>query len=156
MTWSKINCIRKICRHCGDTFTLPNIQKHEKTCYKNPINRINCPVCGVAIKNYKTAKTCSKSCAKEYVKNDFVREEHADICFKYHGSKCVVCDRNEDINVHYFDTDFENSSPENLIPLCQNHHQDMFKVHKNQTQEVVDNYRENYIIESQNTKAVGL
>lgn len=40
-----------------------------------------------------------------------------------HGEKCQVCGASDEIEVHHVDGDRSNNDLENLVPLCENHHQ---------------------------------
>lgn len=50
------------------------------------------------------------------------RETYRDICFRYWDECCAVCGWDKSIDVHHVNDDHCDDRPENLIPLCQNHH----------------------------------
>jgi len=49
-------------------------------------------------------------------------KNYRTICFNYHKKKCVCCEESLIVEVHHFDENKENNSPDNLIPLCPTHH----------------------------------
>ena len=140
------------CNYCKKEYV--QVSLHEKTCYLNPENLLLCPVCGEPIKNYKNNKTCSHRCANNLFKR--VGEYHWNfqnggeknyrkICFDNHGNKCIICGEENIVQAHHIDTDRENNSPENLVPLCLNHHWYMhteFKVLiENQVLDYIKHYK---------------
>jgi len=89
-----------------------------------------CPVC----KNIKANlgnTTCSNSCANTYFRsginnpnyNENSPTAYIKICFSYHKKECIICGENKIVEVHHFDENHHNNSPENLVPLCPTHHQ---------------------------------
>lgn len=81
-------------------------------------------------KDLKRARFCSRSCAnsrnasKRWRKSKRVstKNTYRRICFENHEERCVICHYDEIVEVHHFDQNSENQKPENLIPLCPNHH----------------------------------
>jgi hypothetical protein len=98
-----------------------------------------CPICDNEFETksgHPREKTvCSHACANTYFRsgkanpnykndNDLNAEvKYRTICFRYHEKKCVCCDEKNIIEVHHYDGNKKNNSPENLIPLCPTHHQ---------------------------------
>jgi len=91
-----------------------------------------CPVCR---KEYETKvgskeerQTCSYSCANKLFRTgpdngNWKEESYRTTCFHYHGKKCIICEEEHIVEVHHFDEDKNNNTPDNLIPLCPTHHQ---------------------------------
>jgi len=76
-------------------------------------------------------KFCSLKCANQKVRGRalpkqledlFGQNKHRIICFRYHPRVCVVCKVATPITVHHYDEDHDNDKPENLVPMCANHH----------------------------------
>lgn len=93
---------------------------------------------------------CTRSCANS--QGGKARSENIEangghhyttICFKYHERKCVVCGFDKIVAVHHFDEDHSNDAPENLIPLCPNHHSMIHSRWKTDVIDIVEAYIEN-------------
>jgi len=121
-----------------------SILKHNKIC--------NC--CGkqfifegrIKTKSFKKAKFCSRSCAnnrKIWWKNKATH--YRTIAFQNHSKKCVVCGFDKIVTVHHIDENKKNNKPENLIPLCPNHHE---MIHcskwKNEVKPIIDNWQKEF------------
>ena len=124
--------------------------------FRRKYNRIkkNCPVCGnefETLENHKNEKTtCSYSCSNSYfrsgINNPNWRDDtYRSTCFFYHKHKCVICDEEKILDVHHFDSDRSNNSPENLIPLCPTHHRYIHSDLKNEVEGKIIEYRNNYV-----------
>lgn len=128
--------------------------------FKYPrINKI-CPICGIeftvseAKKKNKT--TCSHSCANTYFRsgksNPNYKEDddlagavkYVRVCFRHHEKKCVCCDESNVVEVHHYDGNKTNNSPENLIPLCPTHHQYWHSKFKYLIEQKVHDYVETF------------
>jgi hypothetical protein len=128
------------CSYCKKTFQTANVKSHEIACEKNLKNISSCLECGNSTTN---EKFCSLRCSNIYnnkigatgfllmsnrgdhpYKGKGTKEwnKHRKICFKNWKEKCAVCGWNLCVDVHHIDGNNRNHSPENLIPLCQNHH----------------------------------
>jgi hypothetical protein len=139
-----------------------HIVKYEK------IQKI-CPICKVNFETQKGHKrekeTCSHSCANSFfrsginnpnyknidqydVKNRNYSRKYRQICFNYHEHKCVICNENLMLDVHHLDGNKKNNNPENLIPMCATHHNYWHSQYRYLIEEQVNNYINNYIIES--------
>jgi len=155
------------CRFCGIEFSNNGggLKKHEKTCYLNPKVLKPCPVCNKPIKD-KLATTCSVQCAQIYFRDkyNYIRanrdmswvedlygsytpDKYTDICFKYHGKKCIICGEDIAVAVHHYDNDNTNNDPRNLIPLCPTHHVYIHSTVENMyyIKECVDEYIQKFI-----------
>lgn len=138
---------KEMCSFCKKEFVRANHKKHENSCFENPKNLKECEICKEKFfpykhkKNKSPQKTCGTSCAnklrnfksinhpnhkkskhfglKEFVISGFL---YRSICFEHHKKECVVCGENIIIDVHHLDENKKNNNPENLIPLCPNHH----------------------------------
>lgn len=117
------------CQHCGKVVNKANLSQHESRCLKHH----PCEHCGTSTLN---ERFCSQSCAASvnnrdhkigyavYRKNRGIVGEpnYRDICFSHWPHKCVLCDWDLAVDVHHIDRNHDNRSPQNLVPLCQNHH----------------------------------
>ena len=138
------------CKFCNDTFGKPNIKIHEKNCYLNKVNLKLCPVCDSPIKNYRTSKTCSYSCANKQFKTgenngNWNKDAYRSTCFEYHKKECVICGENKIVEVHHLDENKQNNSPENLIPMCPTHHQYWHSRYKEEVYDKVMLYIKKYL-----------
>ena len=76
----------------------------------------------------ETRKYCSVKCSnKNKIRGAALQcslhpKRYKTICFKYHKKKCIVCGEINEIDVHHFDGNKKNNSPNNLIPVCPTHH----------------------------------
>ena len=142
---------RKVsCMHCDKEATIGNIKKHEHSCYMNPINIKQCPVCNSVIKNYKTSKgTCSKACANTFFKSgenngNWKGSQYQTLCFTKHKKECIICKENKIVAVHHMNEDHDDNRIENLIPLCPTHHQYMHSRYKAEILSTVEEYVEKF------------
>lgn len=114
------------CKYCNNLYAKTGIKSHELSCYLNPDNKRNCPICGDPIKNFRENKTCSSRCGsllgKITFSNGDTKINYRSICFYNHGHKCLVCDEDLFIIAHHVNGDRTDNEPENLIPLCHTHH----------------------------------
>lgn len=120
--------LRAICCFCGKETNRGNIKRHQDSCYLNPKNLKECPVCFSPIKNYKTSKTCGYSCANTFTKSgennpNFKGGHYRDICFTNHDKRCIVCGEEKIVSVHHINGNHNDHRIENLVPLCPTHHQ---------------------------------
>lgn len=51
--------------------------------------------------------------------------DYRDKCLQVHGDECIVCESSESIEVHHIDGDRANNDISNLVPLCQEHHNEV-------------------------------
>ncbi len=117
---------RTKCIYCSKSIGLPNMKRHWKTCYLNPVNIRFCPVCDKIIKS-RDGVTCSRACSNTYFRSgknsgNWKEEAYRSTCFLYHKKECIICGEDKIVAVHHFDEDKKNNKPENLIPLCPTHH----------------------------------
>jgi hypothetical protein len=144
--WKKVNSTKVKCRHCRKELSLPNLERHEDSCYLNPVNLQKCVVCGKPVKGYKHSKgTCSRSCANKYFRSgedngNFRGTQYTTICFYHHKKECIVCGEDKIVAVHHNDHNHCNNDPENLIPLCPTHHQYIHSRYAGEVQPIIDKY----------------
>lgn len=96
-----------------------------------------CPVCGrefVALLGHpKEKRVCKRACSNTYFRSGSNNgnwkplEErrtpcYRDICFQTKQPRCMICGWDIVVDVHHFDENEENNNPDNLFPLCPNHH----------------------------------
>jgi len=67
-------------------------------------------------KNNHSWKPITEHKSTKYVGN------YRSRCFKFWGNGCILCNIIKNINVHHVDGNPDNYQPENLVPLCFNHH----------------------------------
>jgi len=140
--------IKVDCKWCNKTYSKSGIKSHEKACYLNPDNLKICPVCGLAIKDYRYNATCSSKCArkhfdekyKTYGRNNRWDLTYRTICFDHHEKKCIICGEDIIVSVHHYDGDHKNDDPRNLVPMCPTHHNYMHSNHLYILKECVDEY----------------
>ena len=111
-----------------------------------------CPVCS---KEFSTSKgdnntTCSYSCSNTYFRSGINngmykagKSNYRGICFAHHDKACVVCEEDIIVEVHHLDEDHNNNDPENLIPLCPNHHKYWHSKNKHLVEKIVLEYVRN-------------
>lgn len=113
-----------------------------------------CPVCNkeFIVPNYEQDKICcSYSCSNTYFRSGenngmfFKATKYSTICFKYHPHKCCVCGEEKIVAVHHYDGNHNNNEISNLIPLCPTHHCYIHSRFKNEIQDKVDEYRNNFL-----------
>jgi len=68
------------------------------------------------------------------------RSKYREVCFVYHGKKCIICGESKIVTVHHYDGNHNNNSPENLIPLCANHHMYIHSQYKDEVEKEVELY----------------
>lgn len=157
---SRFKAMSKIsCKFCDNKFSKAVLLKHEKSCFKNPEKPLpeikTCPICE---KNYTSkSKTCSYSCSNTYFrhsnpggiryKDDACLREKNDyktLCFRYHKKKCVCCDEDKLVSVHHLNGDHYDNRIENLIPMCQTHHQYWHSKYRYVIEDAVNEYIDNW------------
>lgn len=67
---------------------------------------------------------CSRSCAnnRQAWWNDNA-SYYRTIAFQHWKKECAICCFDKIVTVHHIDEDHSNNDPQNLIPLCPNHHE---------------------------------
>lgn len=134
---------KKKCIHCNEIFALGNIERHEKSCKKNPVNIKECPVCRKS--HTKSGVTCSYSCSNTYFRSgqnhpNWKADSYRTTCFEFHDKKCIVCGEEKIVAVHHLNENHYDNRPENLIPLCPTHHQYVHSRYKEEIQPHIDKY----------------
>ena len=113
-----------------------------------------CPVCGkifAASKGNKREKTvCSRACSNTYFRSGENNPNFKDgfdgdkayrkICFKHHPKKCCICGFDHIVEVHHMDCNRENNNPNNLIPLCPNHHRMFHSRYRQLVSPLIEDY----------------
>lgn len=115
-----------------------------------------CPVCGEKFttkkRHKKEKETCSYGCSNTYFRsgkdNGGYREidelegriKYVRICFEHHEKKCIICGEQNIVSVHHYDGNHKNDKPENLVPMCQTHHQYMHSRFKHLIEDKVNTY----------------
>jgi hypothetical protein len=117
-----------ICKECGKE---DEIHAHGKCyhCYKKSYKEplITCKVCG-KVKRHGSHGMC-KNCANKLYFYDVIKRFNVK---KMHNisldlweeitKKCFLCDFDKIIDLHHLDRNHRNTSRENLVGLCPNHH----------------------------------
>ena len=145
----KANYEKRSCIYCDKMCTLANINKHEKSCKKNPNNLKSCPVCNIL--HSKNGVTCSYACSNTYYRSginnpNWKDEAYRTTCFFYHEKICIVCGEINIVSVHHYNNDHYDNRPENLVPLCPTHHQYVHSSFYAEIKNVIDEYVKNFII----------
>lgn len=89
---------------------------------------------------------CSISCRnnrQEWWNNN--ASNYRTIAFKHHPKHCIICGFDKVVAVHHIDEDRSNNSPENLIPLCPNHHEMFHSEWKNEVAPLIREYQQRFI-----------
>ena len=134
------------CPHCFNEITKPNLSRHVSKCISNPIFGSPCPKCGVL--KHPSKQTCSTSCYNSLYRSGVNNPNYSPesiknyrtTCFIHHERKCCICEWDLIVEVHHYDGDRTNSSPENLIPMCPNHHQVWHSKYRSSIEEQVLDY----------------
>jgi hypothetical protein len=104
-----------------------------------------CPSCGkkfVTKSGHKKEKsTCSHSCGNKHFRKSKKLSSYRSLCFAYHGKKCAICSESKIVEVHHYDGDNKNNSPENLIPVCPTHHQYIHSQYKAEVIGGIEEYK---------------
>lgn len=108
-----------------------------------------CPICGGTKNNLKNT-TCSVSCANTHFRSGednahYLGNNYRTICFAWHNKECIICKESNIVEVHHFDEDHNNNTPDNLIPLCPTHHQYWHSNYKYLIEQTVITYRDKFI-----------
>lgn len=138
------------CKYCNNLYAKTGIKSHELSCYLNPKNKRDCPICGNPIKNFKENKTCSSRCGSILghitISNGDTKMNYRSICFYHHGHKCLICNEDLFIVAHHVNGDRTFNEPENLIPLCHIHHLYIHHpTHNYIIKECIDEYLEKFV-----------
>ena len=116
-----------------------------------------CPVCGKIFKTSKGTKrekqVCSCACSNTYFRSGENNPNYKDgfdgdkayrkICFKHHPKKCCICEFDHIVEVHHMDCNRENNNPNNLIPLCPNHHKMFHSRYRQLVSPLIEDYIKN-------------
>ena len=137
------------CPHCSNEYANVVIKRHEESCYLNPKNKRDCEACGTSIADWKYATTCSTGCYNTLYRSgpnnpNWKSTSYRSTCFHYHEKKCIICDFDYVVDVHHVDEDKSNNSPENLVPLCPNHHEMFHSKHRDIVQPLIEQYLEEF------------
>jgi len=93
-----------------------------------------CPVCKTMFEtlegNPREKTVCSHGCSNVHFRSGEdngnwsggIRSTYRGKCFEHWEHKCALCPWDTVVDVHHIDSNHDNDSPENLIPLCPNHH----------------------------------
>lgn len=106
---------------------------------------IECPVCGIEFEQ-RRSRTCSKKCGADYkMLNGFKLKaveatKYQTIAFKSHERRCIVCGERKVLEVHHYNGNHDDDSPENLVPMCPTHHRYMHSKYRYQIETKVDFY----------------
>lgn len=135
------------CSFCNKSFSKSNIKRHEDSCHNNIKNIKECPVCNLSFVGNST--TCSYSCANTYFRSgelngNWKEDSYRSTCFLYHKKECVICGECKIVTVHHMNGDHGDNRPENLVPLCPTHHQYFHSMYRNEVEQKINEYIENF------------
>lgn len=121
--------------HKLDTSHFDPWERQRRATQKYPTVEKTCPVCSTSFLTKqgspKEKTTCSHACSNSYFRSgkdhpnynqDKKSWGYRRICFSHHKKECILCGFSAVVDVHHIDEDRNNNSPENLVPLCPNHH----------------------------------
>lgn len=57
-------------------------------------------------------------------------ESYKNVCWEYNEKKCIICDESLIVAVHHINENHNDNRPDNLAPLCMNHHSYIHSRHK--------------------------
>lgn len=105
-----------------------------------------CPVCKKTFQVTKNDSkvTCGYSCSNTYFNGTSRNKKitnYRTIAFKSHIKKCIVCGECRIVEVHHYDENHENNSPDNLIPMCPTHHQYFHSEYKYLVEDAIEEFR---------------
>ena len=141
---------RKSCQYCDKPVATHSVDKHERSCKKNPATWTKeCPVCSK--KHGKEGITCSHSCSNTYFRSginnpNWKNESYRSTCWVHHEKKCIVCDEEKIVAVHHVNENREDNRPENLVPLCPTHHQYVHSRYRDEVQPLIDEYLKQFLL----------
>ena len=124
--------LERECEFCGLKMSPANFERHVAKCQ----HYNTCKNCGNETKNndfcckrcsaiFNNKKGATGFAAYRRKNNIAAQETHRDICFQNWEPKCAIpdCGWSIAVDVHHIDGCRDNNAPNNLIPLCRNHHQ---------------------------------
>ena len=78
----------------------------------------------IKTKAFSRSKYCSRSCAnnRQAYWNDNATH-YKTIAYQHWPKECAICGFDKAVAVHHVDENHSNNDPNNLIPLCPNHHE---------------------------------
>lgn len=125
-------------------------KRHEKYCYLNSDNIKLCPVCDKPIKNYRYNTTCGYSCSNTHHRSgeshpNWKEDSYQTTCFLYHKRECIVCGEDKIVEVHHYDENNKNNTPNNLVPLCPTHHQYYHSRYRYCVDDIINKYVNKYV-----------
>lgn len=90
--------------------------------------------------DYYCSRVCANSVGGKAKAEKMENPHYRTICFKYHEKKCIICGEDIAMSVHHADYNHDNDDPENLIPMCMNHHHYMHSRHRVLIEDQVKEY----------------
>jgi hypothetical protein len=143
----------KVLLERSETKFSPNCKAIRKQRSLEKAVKKTCPVCEQEFVTYKFGgqrikTTCSYACANTFFRSGEQNgafkpnrvKNHQEICFKYHKYECVICGENLIVSVHHYNHDHDDNRPENLVPLCQTHHQYVHSRYRYLVEGKIDTY----------------
>ena len=120
----------------------------------------NCISCGkdfiykgrLNTKLYENSRFCSRSCANNRQSwwntdnNKFRSNSYRSIAERHHEIKCVICGFDKVVAIHHIDENKKNNSPDNLIPLCPNHHEMYHSKWKHEVEPFIKEWQSQFFI----------
>ncbi len=106
-----------------------------------------CQCCGkeftftgrIKTKAFERAKFCSRSCSNNRQSWwNGKASNYRTIAFQTWEKKCVICGFDKIVDVHHLNEDHNDNRPENLIPLCPNHHEMYHSKYKDEVVEMLN------------------
>lgn len=154
---SACRVIKVLLNRVGTEFN-PDIDAIRKQRSLEKLVKRTCPVCDQEFDTYQSGDrygktTCSYSCANTFFRSGEQNgaykcnrvKKYQEICFEHHKYECVICGENLIVAVHHYNHDHNDNRPENLVPMCQTHHQYMHSRHRHLIEQRVDTYVEQFV-----------
>ena len=124
---------------------------------KYEIIQKKCPVCNKKFETLKGSKeektVCSHSCSNTYFRSGENNPNYKDgfdgdkkyrkICFSHRPKKCCICEFDHIVEVHHVDCNKQNNDPNNLVPICPNHHRMFHSKYRHLVSNLIEEYINN-------------
>ena len=95
---------------------------------------------------------CSRKCSNSVGGTAKALKHHPDekahyktVLRRHHKHQCIVCGFDKIIDAHHVDMDHNNNDPNNLVPLCPNHHRLVHSRWQEEVQPHIDQYIKSFM-----------
>ncbi len=90
-------------------------------------------------KSFEKAKFCNRSCSnnrQSWWKDNSTH--YRTIALQHWKKECSICGFDKIVAIHHIDENKQNNDPNNLIPLCPNHHEMVHSKWRCEIQPIID------------------